>query len=93
MLETDSLPIRAGFREIVYSDAALSAAEPHRIAARAAWVRPDELMVYAWCLQTPSRFTWRLRFCGNDVTVHRTAPIIFNDGRKNLLFHAVKQAR
>jgi len=91
VLETDSLPVRAGFRNIVYSEAALSSAEPHRIAARAAWVRPDELMIYAWCLQTPSRFTWRLRFCGNDVTVHRTAPIIFNDGRKNLLFHAVKQ--
>lgn len=91
VLEIDSVPVRAGFRQIVCSEAALSAETPHRIAGRAAWIGPEELMIYAWCLQTPSRFTWHLRFCGNDLTVHRTTPVLFHDGRTNLLFHAVKR--
>ena len=89
-METDGLPIRAGFRGSVHSSVPLSAAAPHEIAARAAWIRPDELMIRAWCLQTPSRFTWHIRFEKDRATIHRQAPIIFRDSKTDILFQGIK---
>lgn len=89
-LDIDGVHVLAGFRETEYSNAALAARTPHRVAARAAWLRPDLLKIYAWCIQTTARFTWLLRFDTDHVVIQRTTPILFFSNENNIVFHAFR---